>query len=84
MKETIMLDETEIKTKAEGRRISTWLPSSDQWMWAAMQDEIKKRERKFGVRFSHGSLMRQILCDWLRRNCPGHVPEDIKLELEDE
>ena len=43
MKETIMLDETEIKTKAE-----------------------------------------QILCDWLRRNCPGHVPEDIKLELEDE
>jgi hypothetical protein len=79
-----MYEEVMTETKTEGRRISTWLPSSDKWMWDAMQDEIKKRERQFGVRFSHGSLMRQILCEWLRRNCPSHVPEDMRLDSEED
>jgi hypothetical protein len=71
-------------SKKEGRRISTWLPSSDQWMWQALDDCIRKRERRMGVRFSHGSLMREILCDWCRRNAPDFVPEEFLLDSEED
>ena len=71
------------RKKIQGRRISTWLPAADQWMWNAMDDTIKTRESHMGVRFSHGSLMREILCDWCRRNAEGFVPEQYRLVPEE-
>lgn len=65
--------------KTLGRRISTWIPSSDQWMWQAMDSVIKKRECATGVRLSHGSLIREILCAWCRDNAEEFVPDAYKL-----